>query len=97
MNAAEQGLYQRGPPMEHLSNTVSIAMSTEKVIQKKKLGRPATGNDPIRTFRLSDEKVAEIEAWAARQPDKPSRSEALRRLIDLGMKAPPARSLGKKR
>jgi hypothetical protein len=50
------------------------------------MGRPPTGQDPIRTFRLSDEKVAEIEAWAARQPDKPSRSEALRRLIDLGMK-----------
>jgi len=50
------------------------------------MGRPATGQDPIRTFRLSDEKVAEIEAWAARQPDKPKRSEALRRLIDLGMK-----------
>jgi hypothetical protein len=38
-------------------------------------------------FRLSKAKVAEVEAWAAQQPDKPSRSEALRRLIDLGMKA----------
>jgi hypothetical protein len=66
-------------------------MSTQKVIPKKKMGRPATGRDPIRTFRLSDEKVAEIDAWAARQPDKPSRSEALRRLIDLGMKVPTAR------
>jgi len=55
------------------------------------MGRPATGRDPIRTFRLSDEKVAEIDAWAARQPDKPSRSEALRRLIDLGMKVPTGR------
>jgi hypothetical protein len=55
------------------------------------MGRPATGQDPIRTFRLSDEKIAEIDAWAARQPDKPSRSEALRRLIALGMKAPRTR------
>jgi hypothetical protein len=66
-------------------------MSTQKVIPKKKMGRPATGRDPIRTFRLSDEKVAEIDAWAGRQPDKPSRSEALRRLIDLGMKVPTGR------
>ena len=66
-------------------------MSIQKVIPKKKMGRPATGRDPIRTFRLSDEKVAEIDAWAARQPDKPSRSEALRRLIDLGMKVPTGR------
>ncbi len=61
-------------------------MSSEKVIPRKR-GRPATGKDPIRTFRLSDEKVAEVDAWAARQPDKPTRSEALRRLIDLGMRA----------
>jgi hypothetical protein len=66
-------------------------MSTQKIIPKKKMGRPATGRDPIRTFRLSDEKVAEIDAWAARQPEKPSRSEALRRLIDLGMKVPTGR------
>jgi hypothetical protein len=60
---------------------------SRKEVTPKKRGRPATGNDPIRTFRMSDEKVAEIDAWAARQPDKPSRSEALRRLIDLGMQA----------
>jgi len=71
-------------------------MSREKVIQKRKPGRPATGNDPMMAFRLSKEKVAEVEAWAARQPDKPSRSEALRRLIDLGMRETP-RGLGRKR
>jgi hypothetical protein len=48
-------------------------------------------------FRLSKEKVAEVDAWAAQQTDRPSRSEALRRLIDLGMKAPPSRTSGKKR
>jgi hypothetical protein len=72
-------------------------MSTQKVIPKKKMGRPATGRDPIRTFRLSDEKVAEIDAWAARQPDKPSRSEALRRLIDLGIEASSSRGSRSKR
>lgn len=61
-------------------------MSRKKVTPKRR-GRPATGKDPIRTFRLSDEKIAEIDAWAVRQPDKPSRSEALRRLIDVGLKA----------
>jgi hypothetical protein len=72
-------------------------MSIQKVIPKKKMGRPATGRDPIRTFRLSDEKVAEIDAWAARQPDKPSRSEALRRLIDLGIEASSSRGSSRKR
>jgi 2-iminoacetate synthase ThiH len=41
--------------------------------------------------------IAAIEAWAAQQPDKPTRSEALRRLIDLGMKAAPMRGAGRKR
>lgn len=48
-------------------------------------------------FRLSKEKVAEIDAWAARQPDKPSRSEALRRLIDLGIEASSSRGSSRKR
>jgi hypothetical protein len=35
--------------------------------------------------------IAAADTWAAQQPDKPSRSEALRRLIDLGMKVPTGR------
>ncbi|WP_283809625.1 ribbon-helix-helix protein, CopG family [Bradyrhizobium manausense] len=50
-------------------------------------GRPATGTDPARTFRLSDEFMARLDEWAAHQPDMPSRSEAIRRLVELGLKA----------
>jgi hypothetical protein len=50
-------------------------------------GRPATGKDPVRTMRLSDEFIIMIDAWAARQDDAPTRSEAIRRLVDLGLKA----------
>jgi hypothetical protein len=50
-------------------------------------GRPATGSDPSRTFRLSDEFIATLDAWSARQEDAPTRSEAIRRLVDLGLKA----------
>jgi hypothetical protein len=49
-------------------------------------GRPATGRDPTRTFRLSDEFMAQLDAWAARQPNKPSRSEAIRRLVEMALK-----------
>jgi hypothetical protein len=35
--------------------------------------------------------IAAVDTWAAQQPDKPSRSKALRRLIDLGMKVPTGR------
>jgi metal-responsive CopG/Arc/MetJ family transcriptional regulator len=43
-------------------------------------------------FRLSKEKVAEVDAWANEQLDKPSRSEALRRLIDAGLQSRKTRS-----
>nr|WP_249817628.1 hypothetical protein [Bradyrhizobium sp. 147] len=36
---------------------------------------------------MSDEFIASIDAWAARQDDQPSRSEAIRRLVELGLKA----------
>jgi hypothetical protein len=49
-------------------------------------GRPATGHAPSRTFRLSDEFMATLDTWSARQDDKPSRSEAIRRLVELGLK-----------
>ncbi len=52
---------------------------------KKKTGRPATGQDPLVALRLSPEKRGEVEEWADTQPDKPSFSEAVRRLIDLGL------------
>ncbi|MCK1682160.1 ribbon-helix-helix protein, CopG family [Bradyrhizobium sp. 147] len=55
--------------------------------KRRGAGRPPTGRDPARTFRLSDEFIASIDAWAARQDDQPSRSEAIRRLVELGLKA----------
>ena len=38
-------------------------------------------------MRLSDEFIATVDAWAAQQIDKPGRSEAIRRLVELGLKA----------
>jgi metal-responsive CopG/Arc/MetJ family transcriptional regulator len=44
-------------------------------------------DQPVRTMRLSDEFIATVDAWASRQDDTPSRSEAIRRLVELGLKA----------
>jgi hypothetical protein len=52
-------------------------------------GRKPTGRDPAHTFRLSVEFTATLDAWRARQHDKPSRSEAIRRLVELGLKRKP--------
>ena len=55
-----------------------------KVHQKKKVGRPATGRDPAVTVRLPSAVLGEAEAWATAHDI--SRSEAIRRLVELGLK-----------
>jgi hypothetical protein len=64
-----------------------MKQSSKRVIPKKR-GRPATGNHPVRAFRLSDEFMADLDGWAAKQEDRPSRAEAIRRLVELGLAAP---------
>jgi len=49
-------------------------------------GRPATGKDPVRAIRLSDEFLEKVDGWAAQQTDRPGRSEAIRRLVEIGLK-----------
>ncbi len=56
--------------------------SMEKRITKKK-GRPATGMDPMLSFRSPAELTARIEAFAEREGTP--RSEAIRRLVEKGL------------
>jgi hypothetical protein len=66
-----------------------VKKATPKTVGGKRAGagRPATGRDPTRTMRLSDEFMASVDAWAAQQDDAPTRSEAIRRLVEIGLKA----------
>jgi hypothetical protein len=61
--------------------------ATRKKVGGKRAGagRPATGHAPSRTFRLSDEFMAILDAWAVAHDV--TRSEAIRRLVELGLKA----------
>jgi Arc/MetJ-type ribon-helix-helix transcriptional regulator len=59
-------------------------MPRKRVIQKRR-GRPATGNDPVRSFRMPDELADRIDHWSTQQEDQPSRAEAIRRLVDIGL------------
>ena len=70
---------------------------SSRVIPKPKGGRPATGRDPVRAIRLSDDFLAKVDAWAEQQGDAPGRSEAIRRLIELGLDTakPPAQTTAK--
>jgi Arc/MetJ-type ribon-helix-helix transcriptional regulator len=58
------------------------------VVNKKKRGRgrPATGKDPSITVRVPKEVIDKIERWADHHTDG-ERSEAIRRLLELGLKA----------
>jgi hypothetical protein len=60
---------------------------SKKHVVRKRPGRPATGQDPVTAIRLSKELRANVDAWAATQDDEPGRSEAIRRLVEIGLKA----------
>jgi len=55
--------------------------------KKRGPGRPATGKDPILNFRSPPELTERIESWAAKQSPPLSNSEAIRALIERGLKA----------
>jgi hypothetical protein len=55
--------------------------------RQKRRGRPATGRDAVTAIRLSKELRETIDKWAAQQDYPPGRSEAIRRLVELGLKA----------
>jgi hypothetical protein len=58
---------------------------SNKVVPKKGRGRPATGRDPVTAIRLSKELRETVDIWADKQGDQPGRSEAIRRLVELGL------------
>jgi hypothetical protein len=61
-------------------------VKSNQVVPKKGRGRPATGRDPVTAIRLSKELRATVDKWASKQDDMPGRSEAIRRLVELGLK-----------
>ena len=54
---------------------------------KKKIGRPATGVGTLVGQRWRDDQLDLIDRWRKEQSDLPGRSEAIRRLVELGLKA----------
>jgi hypothetical protein len=59
------------------------------VITKKRRGRPVTtGKGTLIGVRLLDDPLAGLDAWLAQQNDPDlSRPEAIRRLVEIGLKA----------
>ena len=58
---------------------------------RKKIGRPAIGEGAPVMVRLRPDMEACLEAYIAKQPDEPSRPEAIRRLLDGALPKPKGR------
>jgi hypothetical protein len=72
-------------------------MVRQSVVSQKKRGPPATGKGEPIMVRIQPDRLKEIDAWIAYQEDKPSRPEAIRRLVALSLRqVKPSRELGKK-
>jgi hypothetical protein len=58
-------------------------------VNANKRGRPVTtGTGTIVGVRMLDRPLADLDAWIAKQKEpEMSRPEAIRRLVDLGLKA----------
>jgi hypothetical protein len=54
---------------------------------RKMRGRPATGTAPLVGVRMTEDFQAEIKAWSKKQPDQPPLATAIRRLVEIGLKA----------
>lgn len=58
----------------------------DKMLAKKPRGRPATGRGETIGVRIQPADLALIDEWRRTQDDLPTRPEAIRRLIELGLK-----------
>ena len=57
------------------------------MLAKKKRGPAPTGKGVQVVVRLQPAPLTALDAWAAKQDDQPTRAEAIRRLVELGLKA----------
>jgi hypothetical protein len=60
-------------------------MKKGRSVEQKAMGRPRTGITPLIGFRADTATRVAITRWAENQPDKPTLSEAIRRLVELGL------------
>jgi hypothetical protein len=67
-----------------------VAEAVEAILQDSSSGR-ATIQELVaeipERLTLSEDLRANVDGWAAAQEDEPGRSEAIRRLVELGLKS----------
>jgi hypothetical protein len=64
-----------------------MAKSIRDTPKKRGRGRPSTGGRREGVMvRLEPEQFEALDAWIERQEEAPSRPEAIRRLVEIGLK-----------
>jgi hypothetical protein len=60
-------------------------MARQTVISQKKRGPPATGKGEPIMVRIQPDGLMALDGWIKRQDDKPTRPEAIRRLLEKAL------------
>jgi hypothetical protein len=71
-----------GSPDRSETLPINLLFMYYEYMARKQRGRPATGQVPVTAVRLPPELKSKVGAWANRQKDQPSLSEAIRRLLE---------------
>jgi len=74
---------------------IIVSMKRQTVITKKRRGPPPTGIGTLIGVRMQPNELTALDAWISSHDAKLTRPQAIRRLVELGMKAKPARATGK--
>jgi len=61
-------------------------MGKQTVLAKKKRGPAPTGKGVQVVVRMQPAPLGALDAWVTKQEDQPTRAEAIRRLVELGLK-----------
>jgi hypothetical protein len=62
-------------------------MGKQTVLARKKRGPAPTGKGVQVVVRMQPAPLSALDVWAKKQKDQPTRAEAIRRLVELGLKA----------
>jgi hypothetical protein len=67
-------------------------MKSQNIKGKRGRGRPPTGKGEPLLVRVQPRQLAALDAWIWRQSPKPTRAEAIRKLVDAGLSIDPNNS-----
>jgi hypothetical protein len=60
---------------------ITVSMGSQETVLSRKRGPKPTGKGQLIGVRLQPDQLASLDAWIERQPDKPTRPEAVRAIL----------------